>query len=126
MWLAKVTGIVTDQAEEKLVINMIVEHRDDQGNLLEEFAVDTWTYPITSPPSTTALTARLKGAADKQAAIYNLAQTIQGLVNLTASTPDVASIYVSGAFGAGLIPANTWEAFRDWVVATPIEELLSI
>lgn len=33
------------------------------------------------------------------------------------------AIYVSGAYGKGLISEPTFEAFRDFVVATPVEEL---
>ncbi len=36
------------------------------------------------------------------------------------------TLYQGGAFAQGLIPANTWEAFRAFLVAVPTERLMEI
>jgi len=38
----------------------------------------------------------------------------------------LCSIYQGGAAQAGLISQNTWEALRDWIVATPTEQILAL
>lgn len=39
------------------------------------------------------------------------------------ATMAMLAIYIQGAFQKGLIPAATFEAFRDFVVQTPVEQL---
>ena len=41
-------------------------------------------------------------------------------------TEAISPIYIQGAHQAGLIPEATFEAFRDWIVATPRETVLAI
>jgi hypothetical protein len=38
----------------------------------------------------------------------------------------ICPIYQHGAAAAGLINDDTWMTFRDWIVATPLDQLLAI